>query len=67
MIPVALLILISAELALYAGVAHRAVDVPWGAAAAAAVACLLGVRAVIVGVTWGFALAYRSPAPRLSG
>ena len=66
MVPLALLLLISGELAIYAAAAHYFLDLSGVDAAICALAILLGLRAGIVAVTWAFALTYRSPAPDLS-
>ena len=66
MLPVALLIGLVAELALYATVVRHFLDTSWGISAIAAVVAVLGLRAGIVAVTWAFARAYPSPARRLT-
>ena len=66
MLPVALLIGLVAELALYATVVRHFLDTSWGISAIAAVGAVLGLRAGIVAVTWAFARAYPSPARRLT-
>ena len=66
MVPVALLVWLIAESAGYVLLARYVFDTTWAGAGFIALGGLLGVRAVIVAVTWGFARAYPSPAPRLS-
>ena len=66
MLPVALLIGLVAELALYATVVRHFLDTSWGISAIAAVVAVLCLRAGIVAVTWAFARAYPSPARRLT-
>lgn len=66
MVPVALLIWLCAETAGYVLVARHVFDATWANAGLVAIGGLLGVRAVVVAVTWVFALVYRSPAPALS-
>ena len=66
MLPVALLIGLVAELALYATVVRHFLDTSWGISAIAAVVAVLGLRAGIVAATWAFARAYPSPARRLT-
>jgi triacylglycerol lipase len=66
MLPVALLIGLIAELAIYATVVRDFLDTSWGISAIAALAAVLGLRAGIVAVTWAFARAYPSPARRLA-
>ena len=66
MVPIALLIWLSTEIAIYLTAARQLFDAPWDAAILGALLALLGVRAVIVAVTWAYARAYPSPAPRLS-
>ncbi|MCU0990459.1 MAG: alpha/beta fold hydrolase, partial [Xanthomonadales bacterium] len=66
MLPVALLIGLVAELALYATVVRHFLDTSWGISGMAAVGTVLGLRAGIVAVTWAFANAYPSPARRLA-
>ncbi len=66
MVPLALLIGLLAELAIYATLAHRFLDTSWGISAITAVGAVLGLRAGIVAVTWAFARAYPSPARRLT-
>ncbi len=66
MVPVTLLIWLIAESAGYVLLARYVFDTTWAGAGFVALGALLGVRAVIVAVTWGFARAYPSPAPRLS-
>ena len=66
MLPVALLIGLVAELALYATFVRHFLDTSWGISAIAAVVAVLCLRAGIVAVTWAFARAYPSPARRLT-
>ena len=66
MVPLALLIWLFAELAIYATLAHRLLDTSWGISAITAAGAVLGLRASIVAVTWTFARAYPSPARRLT-
>jgi triacylglycerol lipase len=66
MLPVALLIGLVAELAIYATVVRHFLDTSWGISASAAVGAVLGLRAGIVAITWAFARAYPSPARRLT-
>jgi triacylglycerol lipase len=66
MVPLALLIWTCTELAIYAGVARGVFDASWPEATLGAGLMLLATRACVNAVTWSFALAYRSPAPRLS-
>jgi triacylglycerol lipase len=66
MVPLTLLVLLSAELTAYATTARFLFDAPWDTAAFAAVGALLGIRASIVAVTWTFAAAHQSPAPPLT-
>lgn len=65
MVPLALLIWLSAELAVYATVAHHFLDASWGTSAIAAFGTLLGVRACIIATTWAYAWTYPSPARKL--
>ncbi|MGV0976437.1 MAG: alpha/beta fold hydrolase [Azonexus sp.] len=65
MVPLALLIWLSAELAVYATVAHHLLDASWGTSAMVAFGTLLGVRACIIATTWAYAWTYPSPARRL--
>ena len=65
MVPVALLVWLIAESAGYVLIARYVFDTTWTGAGCVALGGLLGLRAVIVAVTWGFARAYRSPAPGL--
>ncbi len=62
MVPIALLLWLSAETAVYAAVARHLFDASWSTAGLIALAALLAVRAGIVAVTWAFASAYASPA-----
>ncbi len=64
MVPLALLIWLFAELAIYATLAHRLLDTSWGISAITAAGAVLGLRASIVAVTWTFARAYPSTARR---
>ena len=66
MVPLALLLLICGELTLYSVAARHFLDLPREFAALCALGTLLGLRAGIVAVTWSFAAAYPSPAPKLS-
>jgi len=66
MVPLALLIWLLAELAVCATLARHFLDTSWGISAIVAAGTVLGLRAAIVAVTWGFARAYPSPARRLS-
>ena len=66
MVPIALLVWLSTEIAIYLTAARQLFDAPWDTAILGALLALLGVRAVIVAVTWAYARAYPSPAPRLS-
>lgn len=66
MVPVALLVWLIAESTGYVLFVRYVFDTTWAGAGFVALGGLLGVRAVIVAVTWGFARAYPSPAPRLS-
>lgn len=66
MLPIALLLWLCAETAGYLALARCVFDAPWPTAALVALGGVLGVRALIVAVTWGFARAYPSPAPALS-
>ena len=66
MVPVALLIWISCELAAYAAGARIFFAASWEVAALSALGLLLAGRAGFVAFTWAFALAHPSPAPRLS-
>ena len=66
MVPLALLILIAGELAVYTTGAHYFLDASWGTAILCACGAILGLRAGIVAVTWAFAWTYRSPARILS-
>ena len=66
MVPIALLVWLSTEIAIYLTAARQLFDAPWDAAILGALLMLLGVRAVIVAVTWAYARAYPSPAPPLS-
>ena len=66
MVPIALLIWLSTEIAIYLTAARQLFDAPWGTAILGALLALLAVRAVIVAVTWAYARAYPSPAPPLS-
>lgn len=66
MVPLGLFILIVVELTAYVAAARHFLDASWDVAALAALAAMLGLRLVIVAVTWTFAAAFRSPAPRLT-
>lgn len=66
MVPITLLILLFSELAIYATAGHNFLDASWGNALLGSFGVLLGVRAVIVAVTWSFSLAYRSPTGPLT-
>lgn len=66
MLPVSLLALLLLELSGYAALAHFWLQAPWPQACLAAGGAMLGLRAGMVTITWVFAFAYRSPAPRLS-
>jgi len=66
MVPLALLIWLLAELAVCATLARHFLGTSWGISAIVAAGTVLGLRAAIVAVTWGFARAYPSPARRLS-
>jgi len=66
MVPIALLVWLSTEIAIYLAAARQLFDAPWDTAILGALLMLLGVRAVIVAVTWAYARAYPSPAPALS-
>ena len=66
MVPIALLVWLSTEIAIYLTAARQLFDAPWDAAILGALLALLTVRGVIVAVTWAYARAYPSPAPPLS-
>lgn len=66
MVPISLFAFLLLELSSYLAVAHHWLHASWPLATVAAVGALLGLRAGIVAVTWAFAYAYPSPAPRLS-
>lgn len=66
MVPVSLLIVLAAELLLYASLVHHFLDSSWSASAIAAIGMVLGLRAGIIAVTWAFARAHHSPARKLS-
>ena len=66
MVPIALLIWLSAELSIYSLLAHRFLDTSWGMSVLAACGAIFGLRAGISAVTWVFASAYPSPARRLT-
>lgn len=66
MVPIALLIWLFVETASYALIARYVFDATWGTAGLVTLGGLLGMRAIVVAVTWGFARAYSSPAPALS-
>lgn len=66
MVPLALLITLASELALYAAGAHYFLDTSWEFSLRAAFGAILGLRAGIVAVTWAFAWRYPSPARTLS-
>lgn len=66
MVPIALLVWLSTEIALYLTMARQLFDAPWGVAIGGALLALLGVRAIIVAVTWIYASTHPSPAPALS-
>lgn len=66
MVPIALLVWLSTEIAIYLTAARQLFDAPWDTAILGALLALLGVRAIIVAVTWVYARAYPSPAPSLS-
>lgn len=65
MVPVSLLIWIVLETAGYLYVGRHYLGADWPVALLGAVGGLLGVRAGINAVTWVFASAFASPAPRL--
>lgn len=66
MVPVTLLVMLVTELATYAATARFLFGAPWDTATFAAIGAVLGMRAGIVAVTWSFAAAYASPAPKLT-
>lgn len=66
MVPIVLLLWLFAETASYTLLARYVFDTTWGTAGLVSVVFLLGVRAIVVAVTWGFARTYPSPAPALS-
>ncbi len=66
MVPIALLIWLSAELSIYSLLAHRFLDTSWGVSVLAACGAIFSLRAGISAMTWVFASAYPSPARRLT-
>lgn len=65
MLAIALRILISLEIVLYAALAVHWLDAAPLVAGLLAIAALLGVRLALTLMTYGFAWKYQSPAPRL--
>lgn len=66
MVPVTLLIWLAVEFVTYVNLARYFFALPLAEALLPATGALLGVRLGIVAVTWAFAWAYPSPAPKLS-
>jgi triacylglycerol lipase len=66
MVPLALLIWLSAELTIYASLAHHFLDASWSVSLLAAFGAIIGLRAGITAVTWVYASAYASPARHLT-
>ncbi len=66
MVPLTLLFLLLVELVIYVSLGRHFFGLPLGAALLAAIGALLALRLGIIAVTWGFARAFPSPAPRLS-
>ena len=66
MVPLALLVWLATEIALYLAAARIVFDASWGCAISVALSAMLAVRAAIVAVTWAYARRYQSPAPMLS-
>lgn len=65
MLPVALLVWLLGEIALYLAVGRLFFAAPWPYAVAGALGGLLGLRAGFNMITWLFGMACASPAPRL--
>jgi len=66
MVPLALLIWLSAELTIYASLAHHFLDASWSVSLLAAFGAIIGLRAGITAVTWVYASAYASPTRHLT-
>ncbi len=67
MLPVALLLWLVAEIAIWLAIGRLGFGAPWPYAIAGAVGGLLGLRAGLNMITWLFGMAFASPAPRLGG
>ena len=52
MVPIALLVWLFTEIAIYLTAARQLFDAPWDVAIPGALLALFGVRAIIVAVTW---------------
>lgn len=65
MVPLSLFVWIALEIAVYLAIGRRWLELDWSYALLGALGGLLGLRAGIVGITWLFATAFASPAPRL--
>lgn len=66
MVPLALLFLLVVELVIYVSLSRYLFGLPFAEALLAALGVLLALRLGIVAITWGFARAFPSPAPKLS-
>lgn len=66
MVPVTLLFLLLVELVIYVSLGRHFFDLQMGATLLAAIGALLALRLGVIMVTWGFARAFPSPAPKLS-
>jgi len=66
MLPLTLFIWLLMEMASYMAFSHYWLSASWGVAALGAIGGVLGLRMGIVAITWAFAYAHPSPAPKLS-
>jgi hypothetical protein len=66
MVPVTLFIWLLIEIASYMAFSRYWFNAPWDVAALGALGGVLGLRMGIVAITWAFAYAHPSPAPKLS-
>ena len=66
MLPITLFIWLLMEMASYMAFSHYWLSASWGVAALGAIGGVLGLRMGIVAITWAFAYAHPSPAPKLS-
>jgi len=66
MLPITLFIWLLIEIASYMAFSHYWFNASWDVAAFGALGGVLGLRMGIVAITWAFAYAHPSPAPKLS-